>query len=728
MTADDALDRLSALHGIVPHYYDAMGRHHVVTPETKRALLAALGVAAGSPADIAEALEDERMSRRAHMLPPASVVNRGRSMHATVRVRNTAESARLFWSVNLEGGGERRGEMRWGELAHAPDDGAAGAEGEARALALPADLPDGYHSLYVETPAFAAEGRLIVTPPRCYLPDRRGKALQWAIAVQLYGLCSSQSWGIGDFGDLAHFARRAASAGADAVALSPIHALFPADPGHFGPYGPSSRLFLNIMHIDVTAVPGFAEAEQVRRQCETPAVRSALDTARSATLVDYEAVAAAKMPVLEALWDWFRQTAAADPDFAPAAAFAAFAHAAGPDLDSHALFDALHEHFFGSGRGSWLWTDWPTPFRDRGSAAVADFARDHADRVDFFRFLQWVADQQLARAHQDALAAGMSIGLYRDLAIGTHPGGAMAWMHPETTVTGATVGAPPDAFNQLGQDWGIVALSPDGLRDTGFAPYTAMLRANMRHAGVLRIDHIMGLDRLFWVPAGGRPSDGAYITYPGEVMRDLLSLESRRNACMVVGEDLGTVPDGFRNTLAASGVLTYKVLYFERDEGVRFRDPRTYPDDCLVAATTHDLPPLAGFWHGRDLEWRRALGLFNSETDCWQAHEDRAADRHALVELLASLGLLPPDSAPDTLEVATIIEAVYAALAMAPCRVLAAQMEDLLCIEEQPNLPGTYQEHPNWRRKLPIPIDDLGQHRDFTAITGAIRAGRQGTA
>lgn len=633
MTETSPLDRLAARWGIEPSYVDAWGRRRHVDPDSQRALLRALGVPADSDGEIADSLAHEEALRRARILRPASVLADGGAATVGVATGGGGPPQRVAWRVLLEGGGVERGIVTWDAMAPEPEPN-AGLAGEVRSLRLPADLPHGYHRLHVALGPGGgreAEAALIRAPAACRaLPgDRR----LWGLAVQLYGAVSGRSWGIGDFADLARTARLAAGLGADAVGISPVHALFPADPGHFGPYGPSDRAFLNVMHIAVEQVPEFAGSPAARKLASRPAFREALASARAADLIDYPAAARLKLPALEALHESFRERAPAD-------AYHAFKAEGGGALDRHATFEALHEHFFKGPSAAWDWRAWPAPYRDAAGSEVRRFREEHAERVDFFAWLQWLADEQLAAAQQEACAAGMALGLYRDLAVGIHPGGSAAWSRPDVVPTGAAIGAPPDDFNPKGQNWGLAALSPRALVEAGYEPLARLFRANMRHAGALRIDHVMALQRLFWIPEGADATAGAYVRYPLADQLGVLALESERAGCVVVGEDLGTVAEDFRRATDAAGVLSYRVLYFERDEEGGFAPPSAYPARALVTATTHDLPTLRGWWGERDLDWRERLDLYRDPEAAAVARADRARDRAALLERLRAEGTI----------------------------------------------------------------------------------------
>ena len=372
----------------------------------------------------------------------------------------------------------------------------------------------------------------------------------------------------------------------------------------------------------------------------------------------------------------------------------------------------------------WSWRTWPEPYRNCASREVAAFAAENGERVAFFAWLQWIADGQLAAAHDRARAGGMSIGIYRDLAVASDGGGSMAWSWPQVILAGASVGAPPDDLGPMGQNWGLSPLSPQGLRETGYVPFIHALRANMRHAGALRIDHVMALTRLFWIPPGMTGRDGAYVQYPFEDLIRIVALESRRHRCIVIGEDLGTLPAGFPETLQRFGVLSYRIMSFERTEDGGLKQPAEYPERALVAVATHDMPTVRGQWVGRDIDWRGRV--VDGITPAWveSSHADRKRTRQSTIAALREAGLDPGEDAVEQ-PTPALAESVHRFIARSPARLLMVQLEDLLDLDEQANLPGTSSEHPNWRRRLPCPVGEIFSHAHAGRIISALNDERR---
>lgn len=703
------LRHIADLVGIATRHVDALGVAHEPDEGTLSELIAAFGLPS-EPQQAAEALAAERDAAPFGLNPLEIVAAEEDS--PVLHLRLPAGAGSVEWQCRGDNGYESAGRSDGGELR------------------FPGGLPLGYHRLSLAAGGACAEIGIAVAPSACHLPPglRPGER-SWGLTAQLYGLRSARDWGIGDFSDLGALCRRSADLGAVTIGVNPLHALFAAEPRHVSPYSPSSRGWLDYLYIDVTAVPGFAEDETAR----TLAPEAAIAAARAADLVDHAAVAALKRPVLEALFErWRRSELANGAELA--AEFRSFRQDGGAALAAFATFEALHEHILASG-GGFSWRQWPAALRDPQSAAVAEFARAHQDRVAFFQFLQWLADRQLGAAAAAGRAAGLSIGLYRDLAVGVDPNGAEAWSEREMVAPGASIGAPPDALSRAGQNWGLAPLNPLALRRRGFAPLIVALRANMRHAGILRIDHVMGLQRLYWIPGGGSATRGAYVNYPLRDLLRLLALESCRQRCAIVGEDLGTVPEGFREAMQAANVLSYRVFVFERNRDGSFIPPGAYPPLAAASAATHDLATLKGYWLGNDIGWRHRLALYPDAAAEAADATERRRDRTLLLQALVREGLLAPESARDFLpeEDAPVYgealgEAILAYLARSRARLMLVQVEDVLGEVEQANLPGTTDRHPNWRRRLSKPIEELFADPALARLAGRLAEERRAAA
>jgi 4-alpha-glucanotransferase len=691
MSGTDAFHPIAALLGIETRHTDALGAIHEPDAETLAAMVAAFGLPA-EPDKAAAALDDMRHAvplglDQVYIVPAEAPV---------LSLPLTPEGGEVEWRLAFEEGGDAEGRWRPG----------------AEEFRLPDSTPLGYHRLSLSVAGKTAEITLAVAPPACHLPPAlREGARCWGLTTQLYGLRSKHNWGMGDFTDLATLGRAAGSMGAVTVGINPLHALFASEPRHSSPYSPSSRMQLDYLYIDPAIVPGFAEDRAIRALVPD----AALAAVRAAKLVDHAAVAALKRPVLEALYRRFRthDLRANGAETEAGRQFRRFQQEGGRQLVAFATFEALHERFNGNG-GQFSWHDWPADLRNPSSGALAEFVAAHRERVEFFQFLQWQADRQLGAAAEAGRVNGLSLGLYRDLAVGVNPQGAEAWADQALVVPGMGIGAPPDALSRAGQDWGLAPVNPLALRRRGFQPFIAALRANMRHAGVLRIDHVMSLRRLYWVPAGRSATAGAYVNYPFNELLRLVTMESHRHQCAVIGEDLGTVPPGFRETMQAANLLSYRVVMFERRWDGNFVPPSEYEPLAAASAATHDLPTLKGFWLGRDIAWRQRLQLYPDAAAEAADLSDRHRDRWQLLEALAREGLMDTHRfgeflphAAEPVFTAELGGAILAFLARSRSRLMLVQLEDVAGETEQANLPGTNDSHPNWRRRLSARLDGI---------------------
>ncbi|MFD8740373.1 4-alpha-glucanotransferase [Streptomyces sp. NPDC059618] len=677
------LARLAELHGVAPGYSPSPGRTVAAPDSALVAVLAALGVDASTPDDVGAALALHETATAERLLPPTLVSWGGlapaalAALPAGTRLRVTTEQ---------------------GESLTAAD-----------------RLPPGVHTLHATAPdGRAAETHLVVAPTRLPAPPGRTHGL----LVQLYSLLSRRSWGMGDLGDLAELTAWAGrTLGAGFVQVNPLHAAVPGDPTDPSPYRPSSRRFPDPVHLRVEDVPEYPYAEDRDRLAALleRAGRLRDGVLRKGALIDRDAVWDLKREALEAV-------CAVPLGPGRQAAYDDFLAEEGQALEDHATWCALAE-VHGSD-----WRDWPAALRDPRSRATAGARGELADRVAFHSRLAWLTEAQLARAQRSARDAGMNVGLVHDLAVGVHPDGADAWAQQEYFAAGMSVGAPPDAFNARGQDWGLPPWRPDRLAACGYAPYRRLLRALLRNAGALRIDHVMGLFRLWWIPEGQPPTEGTYVRYDAEAMLAVLVLEASRAGALVIGEDLGTVEPGVREALQERGLLGTSVLWFERDwdgDGLPL-PPDAWRADCLATATTHDLPSTAARFTGEHVELRDRLGLLTGSL----ADERAAAatDVREWLALLARLGLLrgPSGGAPASAEEAEI-QAVHRFLLRTPARMIGVWLPDTVGDRRPQNLPGTSDEYPNWRLPIadaegaPVTLEDLAASPRLHALIDVVR-------
>ena len=674
------VDRLSVLAGIEPFYFDIQGNRHETTLESRVLVLGGLGLDVSSLQAAGESVRKLEEACWRQCLAPF-IVQRPAPDGFEIDLFLPAEQApRTFgWETGFESGERAQGSFRPNDLSLLGSRQIDGRLIEHRRLRIEARAPIGYHHLRIMADA-AAEATLAITPERCYLPDDGQDRRFWGLSTQFYTLKSDRDWGIGDFSDLARLTRMTGEAGGSAVAINPLHTLFADKPDAASPYSPSSRLFLNPLYIDVESAGSGPNGPE---------------GLRAARMIDYPKVWAAKRRAFEQLFAAMRSA----PDNRAAADFARFVERGGKALQLFAAFCALEETY-GDG-GKIPWPQWPKALAT-DAAALAAFERERAERILFHQYLQYLADGQLAHAADEAKACGMEIGIIRDLALGANPDGADAWMLREHFAGTLRCGAPPDAFNPHGQEWGVLPLDPLKLR-ADFQPYIAMLRANMRHAGGLRIDHVIGLQRQYLVPLGGQ---GCYVRFPMDSLFKLLALESHRNACLVIGEDLGTVPEGLRDRMQEANILGTSLFYFERCKDGSFTAPYHYRKKAAASISTHDLPTLRGWWEGEDIGLRENIGMCDS-AQSERAREERERDRRTLVSALAAANVLQEaGEASGAEEASRIRDAAHAFLASSSAMLFLAQLDDLSNEKEQLNLPGTVDQYPNWRRKLSLSLDD----------------------
>ena len=693
--------------GIVDSYVDARGQQRETSIATKSALLAAMGL----DPDASAAGSFDELERREWLSPlPPVAVHRRRGPPVVV-VALPAGTLYVDWHVTLENGRELRGRVEAMSLETLEARTFDGVTYARRRLILPGRFPFGYHTLRVQPGGGCMT--LILAPTKCWLPrPLESGAHLWGLTAQLYLLRSQENWGIGDFGDLRRLIGILEPLGAEVVGVNPLHALFPDTPEHASPYSPASRLLVNVLTIDVVGLVRQLKNPAAQRRIGEPEFQRRLSRCRESAMVDYAEAAALKLEILRLLFAGVR----AKPRSAAATALRKFEREAGAAFKRHCVFMALREHFVAQRAELSDWRRWPKEFRDPDSVAVTHFVAQHAELVAFHVWLQQVADAQLGAAA--AAAKSMAIGLYRDLAVGADAAGAETWANQRAVVSGAHVGAPPDIYNPPGQDWGLPPFNPRALRDEAYRSFIDLVRANMRQAGGLRIDHVMALVHLYWIPEGMKPKDGAYVDYPVEDLLGVLALESHRQQCIVVGEDLGTVPAGFRERMTAANVLSYRVLFFERD-AAGFVAPDRYPELALAVFSSHDLPTLRAWWQGADLELKRKLGLFPTPEDERTAVEERRRDVEQLREALQREGLA--DAASD---VEALFIAVHAYLARSPAAIATAQIDDITDEVSPVNVPTTSSEYPNWRRRLSQTLEELAASPRLAALARTCNAER----
>jgi len=656
--SDAMREDLATRAGISIFWRDQTGADRRVSPDSLRAILGALGLPAGNDGDLRDSLRSLKVESGARDFIAARV---GESIALPLSSNGCPAAV----EATLEDGSSR--------LIRADERGA-----------LPGFDTPGYHRLHMP----AGDCTVAVAPERCVTFADLAGGPGWGLAAQIYSLRSAYDCGVGDFGGVAALARSAGRIGADFLAISPVHALFGAAPDRYSPYSPSTRLFYNPVCADPTLV--FPEP-LIRRAVEAAGLGERMEALSGAPLIDWPAAQTTKRALFRALYDLLPQ---AGDDIV--ADFRTFRDGAPDLLRDYALFELLHSVHCAADPALWSWRRWPQGFETPGAAGARKVAAAHPEEMDFQIFLQWLVDRSYGAAQRACRNSGMRAGLIADLAIGMEPDGAHAWARPDEVLQGLAIGAPPDYYSADGQNWGLTGFSPRSLAAKGFAPFIDTLRANLRHSGGLRIDHVMGLSRLWLIPEGGGALDGAYVAYPSKTLYLLAALESWRHRALVIGEDLGTLPMGYQDQLAAQGVAGMRVLRFERDAN-GFKPPWAWSPQAAALTSTHDMISTAGWWKGADLE---------GEADRQRLDDIRAWDRGLLWWAFQQAGVASGER-PAPEDAGPVVDAALDFVAKTPCALKLIPLEDALASDVQPNVPGTTVEKPNWRHRFTTPAGDL---------------------
>jgi 4-alpha-glucanotransferase len=723
------IDMLVEMRGIETNYTDAWGKPAQVNVATKNKLLSVMGYAVDDE-DLLQQQVSEQFGKV--WLSPLNTVQVNRIDESiTIALRLPIELVNDSFFLELR---TEHGEIHSqsivptdGELINATD--IDGVEFHEYLVDLTQPMSLGYHQLFLLADDNDELGsmRLIVAPKACYQPDNilQGQKI-WGLSVQLYCLRSESNWGIGDFSDLGFLIEQAAQQGANFIGLNPIHALYPANPNACSPYGPSSRRWLNFIYIDVTAIEGF-EQESVQKLVKDPQFQASLQHVRNVDYVDYEGVTRLKLQTLEAVFE-YQNSQYLTKNSKQNKAFKAFVEEGGESLQILAVYDALQEELAKQGKPSWGWPVFPKELADFHDPAVAKFAKSHAKRVKFYLFLQWQAALQLEKANTVANKNKMCIGLYRDLAVGVSEGSAEIWGNKDLYCTDASVGAPPDILGPLGQNWGLPPMDPDKLYEQAYQPIIDLFNANMKSTGALRIDHVMALLRLWWVVKGDNAKAGGYVYYPVDDLLGILALESVRHKSLVIGEDLGTVPEEIRSKLADNGVYSYRVFFFEQADDGGFYSPAHYPVQSMSTLTTHDMPTLTGYWHCYDLELGKELGLYPTEEILSELYQSRHENKQAILDTLHGHNSIPDYLGRYVEDVGMSKELNFGMqvhMAAGSSSLLSLQLEDWLQMDKPVNIPGTFKEYPNWQRKLNRNLQQIFSDPELANLTQGLNMARQ---
>ena len=715
------LQKLASAYGITLEFTDAFNNQQHTSPYALEKALNALGVSPCHNDDAClQRLAEWEEAQWKPVLSPMTIWRKGDVQPLRIQL-NFMPKSPLQWKITDEFGGLHQGDLSLTPLNKIDEKtfekrGFVFSSKELRFAwhwHIEATLPEGYHQveLFYRNESLV-QAKLAVTPRHAFIPERMQEQQVWGISSQLYSFKSHQNYGLGDTNDLHKLIDTLSQVGGGAIGLNPLHQLFPHDPQAISPYSPSSRLFLNWLYIHPQNSVDFHESHEAQSLYNQSQAR--IEACQNLELVDNVEVASLKRPILEAMFQQF-QTQHLAHNTERGHAFLHFAQKSGQALQRLALYEALCEEFHKKDTTLWGWPVWPEAFRDCNSPEVRSASIRLNSRIQFFMYLQFLMDEQLSAVAQHCREKQMPVGLYMDLAVGSGIGGADIWMNRSLYSLGASVGCPPDLFNQMGQNWGLPPMRPDVLKAQQYEPFIQLLRANMKYAGALRIDHALAIFRAFWIPPGETGQNGAYINYPSHELLGLIALESQRHQCLVIGEDLGTVPNWVRDTFMDWNIFSYRIFYFERGEGNRYIAPNEYPPNALVTISTHDLPTLQSFWQGHDISLRDELGLFPTPEKRYEEWSNRPLERQHLLDALIHNGVMPEGYShnqadyPEALPQA-ICHAVDAFLAHTPSKLRILQLEDIFNLTTQVNMPGTVNEHPNWRRKHPVLLDDLHRY------------------
>lgn len=699
--ADELLQELAAAHGVGTSYWGWDGVERSVAASTLRGVLTALGVPSNGTEEMQRSLREGRLAPWRRILPPALVLREGQEIHVDVHVPHGNQVS--VW-IDAEDGSRHDAAQR--ENWDGPREVDGVLTGRAT-FAVPDHLALGWHTLRADAGGVLAECPLIVTPRQLRTTGQLAGRRYWGLTAQLYSVRSSRSWGIGDFTDLADLAAISGLDGAGFVLVNPLHAAEPAPPVEDSPYLPTTRRFFHPLYLRVEEIPEYGYLDAAGRT-NVARLAGECDTAnRSAELLDRDASYGAKLSALEQIFKVRR-----DP--ARARQFAAFCAEQGQGLDDFALWCALAEKL------PPLAPEWEDAAASPGTPYCTDQRTALADRIEFHRWLQWCCDQQLESAQRSAKQSGMEFGVIHDLAVGVKIGGADAWTLSGVLARGVTVGAPPDMFNQQGQNWTQPPWHPGRLAESGYAAYRDMLRTVLRHAGGIRVDHILGLFRLWWIPAGAGPGQGTYVYYDHEALIGILALEAQRAGAIVIGEDLGVFEPWVRDYLAERGIFGTSILWFEHDADEPI-PPERYRKQCLTSVNTHDLPPTAGYLAGDHVTLRESLGLLQRPVE--EEHAEATAEQEAVLALVRERGLLPQSGRPD---VRATVEALYAFTALTPSSLLGVALVDAVGETRTQNQPGTSTQYPNWCIPLagpggPVLLDRLPDDPSFRSLVRTVR-------
>ena len=737
--SDELIKELSDICGIVPEYWDIFGKKHITLPGTQKEILRSMKLDISSADKAIEEIKRLKARPWNRFIEPVMVISVNEqplSFPVYVPVREGEDSKlAVSWSIKDEQGHVEE----YSVAGNAVTISGSSRIDDVRYLKI--DLPSngnrdlGYYSIDIRCSSpvvISGRSKIIITPDSCYIPPELDKPTSraWGLYLNLYSIRSSQNWGVGDFTDLKKIIAWISRLGGSFVGINPLHAIANRKPGGISPYSPISRLYRNFIYIDIEEVREYKEYNENGPMTDRADFADLLAEIRNSDHLDYEKIASLKKDTLLLLFDvFYGKLKDSSQHLERVEDFKQYISEEGDALDSYATYMALCGSLkdLNTERPSYLtcfnsWREWPAEYHDPAGEAVREFKERSEKQIFFYKYIQWLADRQLGEAAQLADQLGMSVGLYKDLAIGSIGGGSDTWNYQHVIAEGTDVGAPPDDFSVNGQNWGFPPIIPEGLKNSGYEIFIQAIKKNMKYGGALRIDHALGMFRLFWIPAGMHASYGAYLKYPTEELLRIIALESIRNKTIVIAEDLGTIGENVRETLLRFRMLSYRLLYFERNyPDPSFSRPEKYPDMALCSVTTHDLPTIYGYWSGRDIEAKKRLGVFPDEASLQSYINERERDKALLFDALKSEGAIKSDQ-PDFEMTPELCLGIYEYLARTSCKLATVSLDDAIGTMDQQNMPGVTDSYPNWMQKTPVTLEQLMSDKWFETLSERLKA------
>ena len=738
MQTDEALiNELSDICGIIPEYWDIFGTLHITSLETKKAILRSMGLKIDSPDGVSNEIIFHKLGAWKRFMEPVTVISvteQPLKLSIYIPAPEGAErSLSVAWSIEDEQGIKHAFVLSGDGITISDRQWIDGSR------YIKVDLNDrcsrdiGYYTAEVSCDYTADDAglrnhsgtsKVIIAPDKAYMPPELAAGKTWGLSVNLYSVRSSRNWGIGDLTDLKQTVTWIAGLDGGFVGINPLHATTNCRPYGVSPYSPISRLYRNFIYLDISGIPEVMESGKAQSILASEGFKQSLNDLRDQDLIDYDQIAVMKEMVLRQAFDLFYEKHYKS-DSRRGTDFERFVAEEGEMLESFSLFLALRDYLLHEQKLR-CWLEWPAEYMSPLTDAIQSFKKEHEDLILFYKYIQWLIDCQLKEVAQQISRLAMPVGLYHDLAFGSVADGSDAWNYQNIVAAGIEVGAPPDDFNPDGQNWGFPPLIPERIREAGYDFFIQTIRKNMKYFGALRIDHALGMFRLFWIPRGLAAKEGAYVTYPSEDLLRIISLESVRNKTMVIAEDLGTITGDARSKLSRFNMLSYRLLYFERNyPDPSFTTPDRYPATALCAITTHDLPTLHGYWTGKDIEVKRELGMYQDDIMLQRHLNDRARDRFLILDALKSQGIIPNDAPSDPAMVPDMSRelciALYEYLARTPCKLLSVSLDDVIGTLNQQNMPGILDTYPSWRHKISRTLDQLSADEIFSALAEMFR-------